>query len=402
MMSTLLSVCPICQSNRIDVAWELPLFPFTEQFTDSYNSSNLEASDQILLVCSQCGHVFLGKQYDPKSLYNNDYQTVSSKSKAATDATQRLINFASQHINFSDATLFFDIGANDGSLLLQIRKNGHLAQLVGLDPSFENWDSEILGFTGFIENFDFSRLPQSHGMRVFFASHVLEHIADPKYFFQLMSKNMKEQDYLVLQFPAIEPIVAESRFDQIHQQHFHYFSWASLTKALSYSELKVIATGMDSEHYGAGNLVLMKSSNEFDWSSLTTNPWDQPNLIKYSKVSLELLRDSIRIYEDYQSVISRTLVSTRYLALGAGLMSPIIFYHLQDSWDNCAGILDDEISKHGRQYRGTPRIITSIPESLEGETILISGAVSRLAGRALFSIASKKGARAILFPVLNP
>ena len=401
MSSNVLSVCPICESPHISVVWELPQFPFTEQFVDSHSLANLEVNDQILLICQYCTHVFLGKQYDPQRLYNSEYQTISSKSKAATDATQRLINFARQHIDFSKSTLFFDIGANDGSLLHQIREQGYSAQLVGLDPSFKDWDPRILGFTGFIENFDFSNLPSSGSLRVIFASHVLEHIANPKYFFQLLSDQMTTQDYLVLQFPAIEPIVHESRFDQIHHQHFHYFSWVSLLKALENTELQVVASGMDWDHYGAGNLILAKQSSTFDGRSVTRSPWNQPDLMPYSNMNLSIVRDSIGIYTDYQSAISRVLSSTSYLALGAGLMSPIIFYHLKESWSMCNGILDDDVSKQGRQYKGIPRLITPVPETLEGQTILISGSVSRQAGRALFNLASTRRARTILFPVLN-
>jgi hypothetical protein len=82
-------------------------------------------------------------------------------------------------------------------------------------------------------------------------------------------------------------------------------------------------------------------------------------------------------------------------------MSPIIFYHLKESWSMCKGILDDDVSKQGRQYKGIPRPITPVPETLEGQTILISGSVSRQAGRALFNLVSAKRARTILFPVLN-
>ena len=401
MISTLLSECPVCQSNRIDVAWELPLFPFTEQFTASCNSLQLEASNQILLLCNQCSHVFLARQFDTNSFYNDDYQTISSNSQAASQATQRLIDFSSQHINFSKASLFFDIGTNDGTLLLQLRKNGYLAPLAGLDPSFKSWHPEISGFTEFIEDFDFSKLPVSKGMRVFFASHVIEHLANPKSLFQLLSDQMTTQDYLVLQFPAIEPLVHESRFDQIHHQHFHYFSWVSLLKALENTELQVVASGMDWDHYGAGNLILAKQSSTFDGRLVTSSPWNQPDLTPYSNVNLSIVRDSIGRYTDYQSVLSRVLSSTSYLAVGAGLMSPIIFYHLKESWSMCKGILDDDVSKQGRQYKGIPRLITPVPETLEGQTILISGSVSRQAGRALFNLVSAKRARTILFPVLN-
>jgi cyclopropane-fatty-acyl-phospholipid synthase len=207
-------------------------------------------------------------------------------------------------------------------------------------------------------------------------------------------------DHLVVQFPALEPIVRDLRFDQIHHQHFHYFSWKSLLTVLDDAQLEVVSSGLDWNHYGAGNLVLRKkqlhSSDE-----IRLLPWGQSALAEYVFLTNDRLLQAISTYRTYQLVVNEVLSAGPYVALGAGLMSPIVFYHLVETWANCKAIYDGEVSKYGTQYFGTPRPVSPIPDSLEGEVVLISGSVSKFAGRALGKIAMTKGAESLVYPVLN-
>lgn len=398
---SLVSRCPICDAADSEVVWELPAYPFTEQLVSRspQDEGALESADQSVLFCPSCTHVFLGKQHNPSLLYNDHYETVASKSNAAVDATQRLLGFANAAIGFSDVDLVFDIGANDGTFLRQLRESGFKGQRAALDPSFSNWDEEIAGFTAFIEDFDFSLLPAS-AKTVFFASHVVEHLADPLGFFLLLSQEMSGRDYLVVQFPALEPLVRDFRFDQIHHQHFHYFSWQSLLTAVVSAEMEVVSTGLDWSHYGAGNLVLRKKRRGGS-PQQTMLPWGESSLEQFSPISVGQLRNAINVYESYQAVVNQCLSAGQYVALGAGLMSPIVFYHLAENWGRCVGLYDDEVSKHGTQYAGTPLAIGPLPPSLDGEVVLISGSVSKSAGRKLTEIAFAKGARSLIYPVLN-
>jgi len=397
----IVDVCPVCDGRSSQMVWELPRYPFTEQRTNALPQmgTNQTVADQSVLWCPSCTHVYLRKQHNPELLYNDDYQTVASKSMAAVQATGRLLSFAQRAIDFSGVELVFDIGANDGSFLGQVRASGFRGQLAALDPSFSNWDEGIIGFTSFIEDFDFSSLPPS-GKTVYFASHVVEHIADPRGFFSLLSQEMSVDDYLVVQFPALEPIVRDLRFDQIHHQHFHYFSWKSVLTVLDHAQLEVVSSGLDWFHYGAGNLVLRKKrlqSNE----KIRLLPWGQSALAEYAFLTDDRLLRAINTYRTYQLTVGEVLSAGPYVALGAGLMSPIIFYHLTETWANCKAIYDGEVSKYGTQYIGTPRPISPIPESLEGEVVLISGSVSKSAGRALGKIAMSKSAESLVYPVLN-
>ena len=393
----------MCAGKSISLLASLKDYPFTEKIAAAeVTSSQTEfTSDQALLICQVCSHGFLENQYDPKLLYHSDYQTVSAKSDPASAATRRLLSFADSVLPLSGIEMVFDVGANDGTLLNQTGEFGFHGFKVALDPSVSDWKEGILGHTAFIEDFDFSLLPQVRGARLIIASHVLEHVADPVAVVSRLASEMTEDDLLVLQFPALEPLIMEKRFDQVHHQHFHYFTWTSFNRLLQQIDLEVVSSRVDWIHYGAGNVALKKTKGaKQSWPSIG-HPWGDASLARFSDIRDEISLSAYTDFLRFQQVIDSSLAVKPYVALGAGLMSPIVFYYLPGSWNNCEAIFDQDTAKVGVRYANTPRSISLMPDVLSGLDVLISGSVSRGAGRKLFELAANKNARSINFPVLN-
>jgi hypothetical protein len=398
-----LLACPVCAGRSIKVLASLKDYPFTEKIAPlGIAASQTEfTSDQALLICQVCSHGFLENQYDPKLLYHSDYQTVSAKSEPASAATRRLLSFANSVFPLSEMEMVFDVGANDGTLLHQTEEFGFQGFKVALDPSVSDWQEGIIGHTAFIEDFNFSLLPQVRGARLIIASHVLEHVADPVTVVSRLASEMTKDDLLVLQFPALEPLIMEKRFDQVHHQHFHYFTWTSFNRLIQEAGLEVVNSKVDWIHYGAGNVALKKSEFAKQLAPLSSFPWGDPSLAGFSDIRGEVSLSAYSDYIRFQQVIDSSLAIKPYVALGAGLMSPIVFYYLPQGWKNCEAIFDQDTSKAGLRYANTPRSITLMPDVLSGLNVLVSGSVSRGAGRKLFELAASKDARSINFPVLN-
>ena len=396
--------CPVCSSSDALELVALKKYPFTEKFAEpgSQPSFGEFSADQRVLICGQCSHGFLEMQYDPKKLYHSNYKTVSAKSQPAMQATRQLLEFASDSLALEKLELIFDIGANDGSLLRQVSEMGFAGEKFALDPSFATWDEDVHGFTGFIEDFDFNNIPEVSGSRLFIASHVLEHVADPVNVVNKIAMNMGPKDLLVLQFPALEPMALDRRFDQVHHQHFHYFSWKSFLRLLSSTGLQVSKAKVDWNHYGAGNVALTKNeASEEDFALDNSAPWWDPKLANFEGDDFSKILGYYQEFKSYLEIVDRLLSEKPFVALGAGLMSPIVFYYLPSTWKNCVAIFDHEESKAGQRYLNTPCVVSPVPSTLRGLDSLISGAVSKGAGRRLFQIADELGARTIAFPVLN-
>ena len=389
--------CPICLQVNFQMVLDLPNYPVTEFFADEKTrASSVEIGyNQKLNICLSCFHVYLENQLLPEFIYNGDYQTIASVSAPAQLATLRFMNCINEFFEISKFELVMDIGANDGSFLRQLNQLSFKGKKYAIDPSFTSWDADVEGFTMFVEDFDFQNLSH-YSRRLFVASHVMEHVASPSVVIEKLSQCINEDDLIVLQFPAIEPLIHESRFDQIHHQHFHYFSYDSFCRMIESSNLQIVSSFIDWQHYGAAVVFLSKAGNR-QILEVGQNEWE--NLRDLVPVSQDSIVSSYSTFTSYLDFIKRQLSDCAWISIGAGLMSPIIFYYLQGAWENCIGIYDENATKQGKRYANTPCAIDPFPEHSKAKTGLLTGSVSRLAGRELFTKASSMNLDKILIPV---
>ena len=63
---------------------------------------------------------------------------------------------------------------------------------------------------------------------IFFSSHTIEHLEDTVSFIHQLSNTLKKDDHIFLQFPSIEMMVEDKKFEQICHQHINYFSIESI------------------------------------------------------------------------------------------------------------------------------------------------------------------------------
>jgi len=394
--------CPICDSGSISRVAYLPGYPLTEFFSQTViDEGDGYRLDQALLVCENCAHVFLERQIESTLLYGNHYQTRSAGSSGSVKALERLVHFMQGFEDIGTFDLCIDVGANDGTLLKKLPGYGFMGRRVGIDPSSLNWSDGIEGHTCFAEEVDFNSIVSGTDAALLIASHVLEHVSDPVGLFRTLASSMRSRDRLLVQFPALEPMGAQLRFDQVHHQHYHYFSWSSFREILRLSGLEAVAVDIDWDHYGSATCLLKRSSRSD--LTLEVNAWNDAwtGLGGLRGIAFGDLQERFQTFVNFQKSVDLSLTSTSFLALGAGLMSPIVFYHLPRGRDNCISIIDDDEDKWGRRYCGTPSVIGEVPKSLSGKTVLISGAVSKIAGRALTARAFDLDARSVVVPILN-
>lgn len=396
-----LTSCPICGDGAARDTVSLPSYPMTEYFCQEGDDlKRMTQLSQFVATCEACGHVFLRRQIDPIELYGSSYQTRSAKSSPATAALDRLLVFLETRHRLTEFDLCVDIGANDGSFLEMLLRRGFKGRRVGIDPSSVDWPEGVEGHTGFAEDVDFEGITGNSERVLLVASHVLEHVAEPTELLGKVSAVMGPQDVLLVQFPAMEPLAVELRFDQIHHQHYHYFSRSSFGRALEIAGLQIVASQIDWQHYGSATCLIRKSVRMTSplndgWNSV----WER--VVSSTGATTNLVSTRYDAFAQLQGAVDESLRFAEFVGLGAGLMSPIVFYHLPKSSANCTAVFDDDSTKWGRRYCHTPASIAPVPSSLDERIVLVSGAVSRQAGRVLTRRAIELGALNVVLPVIN-
>jgi len=339
--------CPICGGSAEPIIY-LPNYPVTEIYQNyGENAFKFPTSfDQSLNFCEVCEHGFLGSLLPKEFIYKN-YNTHTAKSEGSLIAIENFYTFIEKNLQ-DTPKLILDIGANDSSLLRRFKS--YNSRLIGIDPNIADNSGEIECHKGYVEDIDMSRFESDR--RVFICSHTLEHIYDPSVLLESLRKVAIDSDEFYFQFPSLELLVRDCRFDQVHHQHIHYYSLKSFSLLLNRFGFELLEYYFDSDHYGALMCSFKKSSNakgarniKEDLKSLRANDIVRSNKIFTS--SIESSNTRIAIFEGRD-----------FYCYGASLMLPIISYYMPNLI-NSKSIIDADFSKLGMSYVNFDREIVS-------------------------------------------
>lgn len=376
------SNCPVCNRGAV-VFCDLPGYPITEVFKNFGNGDyqGPTKADQSLRYCGPCKHLFLGTHLPKDFIYTN-YVTESSGSQGSMLALRNFYDFVMEHLTFTPDSVI-DIGANDTSLLelfLHFK-----CKLLGIDPNVSSPIPEIECFKGYVEDFEFGEI--SMGKRVFLCSHTLEHIYQPKAFFERLSSALTSDDEVFMQFPSLELLVRDARFDQVHHQHLNYFSLSSISKLVSDFGLSVVSYRYDSDHYGA----LMCRIRKCSAVCLSTKPGlDLSDLNAAHGVFIQSINAAecrIAAFKD------------DFYCFGASLMLPILAFYMPSLHRACS-ILDGSPAKLGLTYVNFERPISSDAGFHFNEAdFVVTAVATKAAARSVTNLLSQRDARNIVLPL---
>ena len=143
------------------------------------------------------------------------------KKCGATHALKNFFHFVSANSGGKYSSII-DIGANDSSLLKMFESGDN--KLVE-DPNMKSDNPNIKCVNEYIEDCDLNEYGEG---KIIVCSHTLKHMYEVRSFFENLISKVSYEDDIFFQFPPLELLVLDSRFDQINHQHLNYFSLKSI------------------------------------------------------------------------------------------------------------------------------------------------------------------------------
>lgn len=359
-----IDACPICQSRHLKQVFDLPSYPITERYAHERYSDLVE--NQLLMNCHVCGHVFLFTQLPAEILYDDTYKTASS-THSSTSALRSFALFVKMHAANLDGCAVADIGGNDGTLgrVLEVPAEKYFI----VDPVAVR-RPDTYGVITDLKSV--GSAVGDVGRVVILSSHTLEHVSDVHGLFESLSSSFGDGLELFLQVPSLECLVSRRRWFQVSHQHLHYFSAASLSYLCHVHGLTITHLKFDELHYGALQVRIVRGGG------------GGPQ-ISARKIGNRSIESSIGEFRAEFRLLSRQLARFEdgFDAYGAGLMFPILTYHLPALRD-ARHIVDDDPSKWGKQFYGCGATVVSPDELLvSSRPVVITGVFSESSYRIL-------------------
>ncbi len=373
----------ICGTKSGEPVLKLPDFPLTEIYIDKKISQKIGFVDQIFHLCGRCGHGQIANAIEQKVLYGDNYFTRTSTSVSAIGAIDSFLEFIDSIIKDGYIENIIEIGCNDLYTLKRLRDRAD--KLYGIDPILmgkenQNSDEKIEVIGNFIENVNLDELNIKRS--VILGSHALEHIENPKKLILSLIDKASSETLFFFQFPGLELLIQNSRFDQVFHQHLNYFSLKSVIYMLEDVGAELIDFRINPYHWGTLMIAFRKRAKN------GINPHTKFGRF-ISQITGEQIFEQYKLFRDCMDTANRRVFSLRNETIygyGAALMLPVLHYYLR-GLSELKCIIDDDKNKEGLYYINLPlKIVHSEKISnIKDSAILITAINSKHAVRAIMS-----------------
>ena len=320
--------CLVC-NNIMKQIISLPNYPVTEFYTHRKIQSKNFYINQKLLFCDKCKHISLKNIIDQNFFYKNYIMKSKSAIKYSSEYLINFKYFIKKNLKKnSKKDLIVDIGGNDSSFLKFFDK----IKKVNIDPNASG-TKKIVKIKSYFENVDFSYFKNKN--KIYVSSHTVEHIPDLNSLIKKVSNSLQKKDLLFLQFPSLEKLIENSKFDQITHQHVNLYSLKSISKLLNKFDLYVKKYEFDNSVYGTLRMCICKSKYKNKHNT---------------KLSYKTIRNKYlnfkKFYKSYERIIKD---EKKLIGFGAGMMVPSLNYYLP-SLNNLKFILDNDKNKNNKYF----------------------------------------------------
>lgn len=260
-------VCRICRGRRIVPFFDFGTLPLPNGFLKQEDLNKPEPTFPLRIgFCESCGLVQLLDVVDPELMFRN-YVYLPSASQT------RLANFsqiAEEMVGRkppSEYSLALDIGSNDGSLLLEFKRQG--VRTLGVDPA-ENLAkiAELKGVKTvpiyFGERTAKSILKEYGPVDYMTATNVLAHIDNLHGVMIGVETLLSTSGFFVCEFPYLIDLLENMYIDTIYHEHLSYFALRPLIKLFEDHNLKIVDVHRTPIDGGALRLTIAKKRSDYE------------------------------------------------------------------------------------------------------------------------------------------
>jgi hypothetical protein len=251
-------------------------------------------------ICDSCLLVQVQEFESPKSIFG-DYAYFSSYSDTWLRHIEAYSDAVIKRFGINGSTTVIEIASNDGYLLQYFKNRG--IPVLGVEPA-ENV-AEVARKKGIptISKFfgvETARELVKNGKRagLLVANNVLPHVPDLNDFIGGLKLLLDPQGILTMEFGYLIRLMADNEFDTIYHEHFSYFTFLSVQKALGRHGLVVFDVEELPTHGGALRLYV---SHREDTSKPAGSRVDQ-----LSAHERQLGVDRLQFYEHFPEQVRKT------------------------------------------------------------------------------------------------
>lgn len=229
--------CRSCSSENL-----INILSLGEQYLSDFSNNNNkpEKSPLDLILCRDCNLLQLKHTVSPKLLYTERYGYRSGINKTMRNELREIVNKSVKKVKLQKNSIVVDIGANDGTLLSNYRKN---LFRIGIEPirKFANEcethaDVVINDFFNFKS---YERKLKKKKADIITAISCFYDIDNPNKFLSDIKKILHRDGVFVIQQNYLVGMLMNNALDNVVHEHLEHYSLLSLESLLKRHNLEI-------------------------------------------------------------------------------------------------------------------------------------------------------------------
>ena len=344
--------CPISESVESVEYLDLGEVPLVNNLCESREES-LECKKFPLSVqyFTKSKLTCLTEAVDKDGLFLN-YLYQSGVNRPYLDHCVRMYDHLSRIVDFKDNDLVVDIGGNDGSLLLEFRKENRNLHYINIDCSRSFIEVNEHNGIEYINRYFGDGIELPYKAKLITSTNVFQHTYPIREFVKDIEHNLSNEGIWCLEFPYILTTLANDNYDQIYHEHVYYYNLQNIIDLLSQEGLKVINVSYHDMHAGTLRVLCAKISS---WRRIDETVKTFLNLEKtiteeYCMKWGKRTREKIENLREYVYALSRKHTIACFGAAAKGC----VFLNTCNIDDSIIDyIIDDTPFKQGKYVPGT-------------------------------------------------
>jgi len=340
--------CCLCGSEHlekvVDVGSSAPANNLEDTREDALNSQKYPLE---LLICSDCNHVQLGEEVDPKLMFSNySYETGISQF-----FRKHFKDYASE---LRGKGIVVDIGSNDCILLDALKEQGMVT--VGVEPAknlVDKYKNNHDLYNSFLTDSVVKEILEKYGEVDFVtANNVFAHNRNLRGFVGNVKSLLKDGGLFYVEVQYLSDLVENGYFDMIYHEHTSYHHIKPLRRMMDGMGMNLIDAKRVPTHGGSIRLVFQKNGTKGFENDFTREDEKFDETIRESLDNLNKLISTFKT--DYQDAINSSygMYDSSFGYAAPAKVVTLLSVVNQDTIDKIEFIIDDSKLKQNKFLPG--------------------------------------------------
>jgi len=340
--------CCLCGSEHlekvVDVGSSAPANNLEDTREDALNSQKYPLE---LLICSDCNHVQLGEEVDPKLMFSNySYETGISQF-----FRKHFKDYASE---LQGKGIVVDIGSNDCILLDALKEQGMVT--VGVEPAknlVDKYKNNHDLYNSFLTDSVVKEILEKYGEVDFVtANNVFAHNRNLRGFVGNVKSLLKDGGLFYVEVQYLSDLVKNGYFDMIYHEHTSYHHIKPLRRMMDGMGMNLIDAKRVPTHGGSIRLVFQKNGTKGFENDFTREDEKFDETIRESLDNLNKLISTFKT--DYQDAINSSygMYDSSFGYAAPAKVVTLLSVVNQDTIDKIEFIIDDSKLKQNKFLPG--------------------------------------------------